>query len=539
MTTENESENEKLNMTDIYVVFDPSTQEKLVLKEYNAGEGSDIGTRSHQEDSTQIDGIKQPIIQVNNRVVNANDIDSFEISTFNILPTFSLILNDSNGYYAFSDTPTYDNHITVVLTQPGDLTYKKIKLDFYITKFEQVGGQLHYDGVYKNLDFTSKMICKQIKNEDGGQPSTYELCYQIAKECGLGFAASEKCASLNDNKNVIASGTTYDKLLEKYIDIGGNEDEDIFDCWVDLYGYLTLVNVGWIFGIELTPNDLSIQAYSGWHGERIIDQAEVEYNDSIRTITNIANTPAHNLKINSWNETSDTNIFSRGSSFHYNTLQLCGNSSSNYRTNISQHDIQLVDDVTSGVDNINRYTFERNKFCLNFDGDGLVERKTIHQQWMNKKRAKRLIVELCVPNFGLLRGTLVNVALIEYDAKKKAKIISSLEQFDGKYGDDDDSRMGYTEEEQQAQDEYIGDISSDGEKGLLNMFTSGIYYIDGVDFNYDTNGQEITQTLYLLKHSGIMSTMDNLSVPKFRMDSLETKLDNTISLAKNIVHNNG
>ena len=50
----------------------------------------------------------------------------------------------------------------------------------------------------------------------------------------------------------------------------------------------------------------------------------------------------------------------------------------------------------------------------------------------------------------------------------------------------------------------------------MNIAISGIYYIDGVEFEYNKSREDIIQTLYLVKKGDINNWDNRTSEPKFK-----------------------
>ena len=57
---------------------------------------------------------------------------------------------------------------------------------------------------------------------------------------------------------------------------------------------------------------------------------------------------------------------------------------------------------------------------------------------------------------------------------------------------------------------------SDSTLGFINLSVSGIYYIDGMSFEYDTKNKEheIIQKIYLIRRDFIPGYINSASVPK-------------------------
>ena len=106
-----------------------------------------------------------------------------------------------------------------------------------------------------------------------------------------------------------------------------------------------------------------------------------------------------------------------------------------------------------------------------------------------------LKITMARPNYGLMRGCVVNVDMFEYGPAQKQKIISQLQ---GVYGDKESD--GFDEEQKR----LISVALSNDNIGVLNPALSGQYYIDGMEFVYEQSEQKVKQVLWLIKKGNIV-----------------------------------
>lgn len=98
----------------------------------------------------------------------------------------------------------------------------------------------------------------------------------------------------------------------------------------------------------------------------------------------------------------------------------------------------------------------------------------IHDNYFRKYRAKTLEVKLAKPNFGLQRGTLINLVIFEYSELGKRQMWQNWYNISG-----DKTEMPNPSSVELEQ------MFSDSTLGFINLSVSGIYYIDGMSFEYD------------------------------------------------------
>ena len=129
----------------------------------------------------------------------------------------------------------------------------------------------------------------------------------------------------------------------------------------------------------------------------------------------------------------------------------------------------------------------------------------MHDKYFEKFRSRKLKVTLKQPNFMLERGMLTGVSIFEYDPLKKRLMLQNLGNFTGEADSDKEQP-----EAQTAIKEGVLDYSTP----LFNVALSGIYYIDGVEFEYSDDVENIMQTLYLVKKGDLTNWVNRSSKMK-------------------------
>ena len=107
----------------------------------------------------------------------------------------------------------------------------------------------------------------------------------------------------------------------------------------------------------------------------------------------------------------------------------------------------------------------------------------------------------------LERGMLTAVSIFEYDPVKKRKMMANWSNFNGKED---------TDKEEPEVQEGLKNHEIDNATPIMNIAISGIYYIDGVEFEYNKSREDIIQTLYLVKKGDINNWDNRTSKPKFK-----------------------
>jgi hypothetical protein len=515
------------NRTDLIVRHDSKYSGGTVVKAWSPVNGQDENFRQSEvqvQDNTKIDGIKAPIIKVNNRVIDFGSIIYFDLKNIGIFPEIELTIYDDAGMINFGDTPGLNNVISVIMIPPVEGSYKKISLDFYITEYNNTGEIVTYKGIFKCMPLDETQL-KQVKFHHPSEgckekwcqlaandaPSTYEFFHVIAEETGLGLAATQHVKEISDNRYRILSSQTYREAIKQHLEFSGLDETSMFDAWVDLYGYICIANVYWLLVEEsVKANELASTAITGipTSQDSVADQKTVLCH---RTIYNFdQNSTPSNLEIKSYTQLSDpgTNALT-GTANHYNFMNAQGAQGSN---EIKNYDIQQQELSTSGEDT-SQYSFQKTKFLgvEMADKNPILKQKTLRDKYFEKIRSKVLLVKLRYTNFGLQRGMLTNVIINETDYRKQSKILS---QMGTEYKGAQDSDT-IPEEQIEVMKENIGNQDT----YVLNTALSGIYYIDGVEFKYDDDSQQIEQQLYLIKKGNIVDWDSSTATLKVNTDN--------------------
>ena len=146
-------------------------------------------------------------------------------------------------------------------------------------------------------------------------------------------------------------------------------------------------------------------------------------------------------------------------------------------------ELQIIENSNEGVNFSKEYEFSKTEFLgIEFSETPILFKKKVNQRYFEKLRAKRLKIELEQYNLGLERGTLINVIFKEYNSA----VIKTIDN--------------------------NNDIEESID-GKVNLYMSGMYYIDSMEFEYVTEEHKIKQYLYLIKKSADNKPLNKLEVP--------------------------
>jgi hypothetical protein len=510
-----------INSTDPIVWHDPVLEKERIAKLYvppkpangdthlEDYDGIDALGRHSEYDQIKTDGIRFPILQINNTTIESHQIESIKLEYKDFTPYLKVVINDSDGFIKFKDIPGSNNIVKLVIIPPKDGVYRKISLSFKIISFEIFNNNLYYKCEYKldelNKDkfesvyFCKNSGCEKCNKKPNPLPNTWECLHEISSKLGLGFASTQQCKDIEDNLPRLIQNVSYNTFINNIITYGGFDENSIFDCWIDLYGYLVMVNLPYIFNSNIQSDSLELVANVGIiTTENGLPDNKIERVK--RVLTNGNNQGAvSNMSIKSYQEISnpgDMHFF--GNLHSLSTfMPLCNNGVNN----LVYEDIQSKEDSVDG-EHTEEYTISQ-KLPLNicYTKYNTKRQEDIRNQYITKIKSKGLEVILNEYNLGLQRGTLVNVVIFENDMRRKSKLLRA-----------GSNALGDQSEEPDVDANDIDTMTKETNM-VLNTALSGLYYIDGMEFVYDKSiAERIEQKLILLK-IGNRSNLDNKYTP--------------------------
>lgn len=515
-----------LNRTDPIVRHDPTIKPSTVIKWNFSDKANSInGVNTNDIDSKKVEGVAIPVIRIGNLSIDFRRIKYMYIDYDSFVPSIVVKLSQFNNKGMTSDIPGMNCDMTVVIVSQVDGAYKPVSIDFYVRNVEYDSYSVTYYGTYKllKLDFPQ---CKQIYFNPGTgcsteqcqlpenpHPTTYEfLHYAAITDLGLGLAATKQVKEIKDDRFRMLHDESYYDAIPKHVKYGGTDENSIFDCWIDLYRYLVVVNVPWVMKEDVKANELGFIATLGIDPTNSSVGKDVESKMVSRTLTNFKHVPAlSNITFNNYKfEVDNSKIQDKGAIVSPIITNPVGVKEGN-NNGCEQLDIKIHENSVDGAARLKEYNYRKRvdvgpEFGNSEDGNTPIQyQQQIHDAYFKKLRAKRLVIELDNPNFGLQRGTLVNIAVFEYDNENKRSMVANTVNV-----------IGYqegTESNVHIDKEFNDKIDADG-YGMMNPTVSGMYYIDGMSFEYSDRYQKVIQRLYLIRKGFINNPTNITSEPK-------------------------
>lgn len=504
-------------------------------------------------DSKRLDGILYPLIVINDRNVENPDIIYMKIDYDHFLPQINIKIYDEHQTEQNINTTQMGGIIRICMISAVDKVYKKILLNFRITnvypdknnpRYVTYFGEYNVDG-FKQVNTSliyMKDVCSSMPNcGQGGHiaANTWEMLHQIASLTGLGFAATKNCKEVKDHLVRHTHTQRYNKFIEQQLLHSGTDVDNILDAWVDLYGYIVMVNIPWIMNEDIKPDELTLTANVGLHGTSndVMDEKPKTVN---RTLTNYNNMGIRsNMEIESYTIEVDNKAVNTGTLERIYTYSFEDGKSNvkietvETQTKQNSTDGTYLEDYNTGKSRpIPKFDFNSPAYTGIDTCVDINKQKRIREAYLKKLHQSVLYVKLTNINFGLQRGTLVNIIIFDNDPVNKDIMLKNTSRLLRTDDDAEEDKLNFPHEYPQH------DITIDTEVYLPNGKLSGLYYIDGMSFEYSPEMGKIVQTIKLLKKgftTGYLNKHTPIGVPISEHPGKPTLSETPIKNTENIV----
>lgn len=552
-----------INYTDPVVKHDPTFTIEPIVLPYMPEEAHDLNEEGELNtyeifDHIKVDGIMYPLIRLGNKVLTREQVSKVILKYTGIAPQLELIVYDFNDFTKRSDIFGMNSEITIVIVPPIKNTYKPIRLLFQIVKADFYNDNKIYvigkyklgtikESVIRDITFTE---CKKCKHPQNNITTTWEFLHEIAIRTGLGFSCTDKCEEINDRNQRFLSGKNYLDYMETETAKGGLDENSLFDVWIDLYNYIVMVNLPYIFNSDITYRHLSIRAVTGLHNTAVglhkgLDTEHIKTVHRVFTNFDLTAEPS-NLLLESFDVIVNNNVVEYGNLSHNIMYIPRGTGSENVKDpekitpnddsgsfNTSQltqalfesipkkQDINALSTVDVLVAQNSQDGIHLSDYIQTCNPSIMILRDmtntklqaTLRNAFLNKRRQRVYKVKLSKLNLDVQRGTIIEIRWFEDtpDAKHQAQ-------------HSPDNILG----QQSVEKEPINyDSLTDREAIVdesfraINFGNSGQFYVDGMEFIYNEGDEGISQYLYLIK-KGITDNLTNkYTAPRMKDDAFD------------------
>lgn len=344
----------------------------------------------------------------------------------------------------------------------------------------------------------------------------WELCHEIAERCGLGFSAMEKCKDEQERIPIISGSLSYEKVLERYAKrFGGERDDVLYDVWIDFYNNLVLVDKYAALNDNVDSSQLGMYAEVGvpFQGNNLL---ETKHELTRRMVTNhnMLGVKA-NLEIDEYWEFDKMPTLDKGTlntQFFFSPIGSDGGQNS-----YKPLQVGIMEDSRDGAFTEDYQVSKASEWV--WAGNGSLSQQTgefVRQQLDEKLGMHTMTILLKEPNFALQRGQLITVVIEEFDRRAKTALAKNASVFSA----DDNRARDLTPDKNPTVDNIPEDtILLDESIGIVNPTKSGIYYIDGISYDYQKSDEgtyqpRIQQYLILLRRGAFTSLFNQSTTSK-------------------------
>ena len=223
--------------------------DELSVIDSSSQEG-DVNLNDSKSSNTQkkFTGMSEPLIKINSNTIKGLTFFKLDLTEFK--PTLIFRFNTIDERFIFTSFPK-DGDIASIYIRPFGNLFKPIRMDFIITEVispfskgknsfsdeGREGGKYQTYTIFAEVRIPKlyKHICKSFNG------TSYEAILKIAEDLGLGFASNEQ--KTKDSMNWVSPNVDYETWIKQIVNGSWLEEEDYFDCWIDQYYNINLVNL--------------------------------------------------------------------------------------------------------------------------------------------------------------------------------------------------------------------------------------------------------------------------------------------------------
>jgi hypothetical protein len=201
-------------------------------------------------DKTKYMGNSSPYIKINGYELDSKSIIKFKIDTVGFIPTISLVFDDITKQFQ-NDFPKDGDLIELYIRSRNNSGKKKIRINFDILNIQ--GFVSRGTNTYK-LNGIMK-IPNIFSEQQVSFPSdtSYNHLLTVCDLMNIGFASNE--TNTSDSMPRFNANNTLKDFIEKTLETSYKNDETFYTGYIDLYYYLTFVNVNSLFSMDETLED--------------------------------------------------------------------------------------------------------------------------------------------------------------------------------------------------------------------------------------------------------------------------------------------
>ena len=470
------------NNSDILTIKEPS----IVLEEIETGNNEQQNQTVSEK--TKYMGNFSPYIKINGYEMDAKTIIKFKVNSTGFVPTISLVFEDVTNQFR-NDFPKDGDLIELYIRSRNDSIKKKIRINFDILSVS--GHTSKGKGVYKlsgimkipNL-FSEKQVSYPLD-------TSFNHLLTVCEEIEMGFASNDT-ATVDIMPRINANNSIKD-FITKTTETSFKDENSFFTSYIDLYYYLTFVNVNMLFSMDESLEDGNADISTPFTQDKANDDEGVSSDNAKILLSN------HPTFDNTNNYIKDYNLFNNSGQIWMNN----GYKRYSQYMNMDTYEFNsfFVDPLTTdgsesdliilkgkaGDDSYNlqnKYKYQGR--IISTDNEGNLH-PNYHfakiQNYQNNEEINKMGLTITLQGISssVSRYKRIPVAIYEHDGN----LINSASMING-------------DAERQTTADQEGDTYTRTENYIANSFISGFYVIRDFSINFNRN-TGFTQTVNLIR----------------------------------------
>jgi len=472
------------NNSDILTVKEPS----VVIEQIETG-NYEVENQSVADKSKYM-GNNSPYIKINGYEMDAKSIIKFKVNSIGFIPTIDLVFEDVTKQFQ-NDFPKDGDLIELYIRSRNNNRKKKIRINFDILT---IGGYSTKGiNIYK---LSGIMKVPNIFSEQQlsyPTDTSYNHLLSVCEEIQLGFASNE--TNTIDSMPRFNPNNTIKDFILKTVETSYKDENSFYTTYIDLYYYLTLVNVNTLFSMDETLEDGSADLITALTQDKSNDSENVSNQDSKILLSNhpkFDNTTNYIKSYHLFNKSGDVwmkNGYKRYSQYmDMDTYEFNSFFVDPMTTEGSENDMVILKGK-AGDDSYelqNKYTYQGRQFSTQNSGNlhpNYHFSKILNYQNNEELNKMGLSVTLQDISSNISRYKRIPVAIYE----KNGNLVNNVNM---KNGDE--------ERKTTANNDESGNVYERTENFIANSFISGFYVVRDYSINWD-RGDGFTQTVNLIR----------------------------------------
>jgi hypothetical protein len=434
-------------------------------------------------------GNNTPYVKINGFEMDADTLIKFKISSKDLIPTIELSFQDDTKQFQ-NDFPKDGDLIELYIRSRNNNLKKKIRINFDILTINGYNTR-NNNNIYKLSGIMKVPNIFSEKQISYPSDTSYNHLLSVCDEIQLGFASNE--TSTDDKMPRFNPNNTIKDFISKTSETIYKDEKSFYTTYIDLYYYLTLVNVNSCFSMDDTLEDGVADIITAVTQDKSSDSEGVQGDDTkliLSNHSNYSNTTNYITQYNLFNSAGEIwmkNGYKRYSQYLdmdeyvFNSFFIDPMTTDGAEGNLIILKGKAGD---NSYQNQNKFLYQGRQYSTLNEGNlhpNYHFSKILNHQNNEELNKMGLTVTLRDISSTISRYKRIPVAIYE----RNSGLLTN-------------AGMQYGDAERDTVPEQDGDIYNRPENAIANSFISGFYVVRDFTINWD-NKEGFTQTVNLIR----------------------------------------